>query len=106
MGARWSVDVAADGCARVAVDGELDLVAEQALVDDVAATLGAAACREVRVDLHAVEFIDSSGVRALVRMRRAHGDRVRFESVSSPVRKVLDIAGLTDHLGIERRDDG
>jgi hypothetical protein len=36
-----------------------------------------------------------------VRLRRAHGGRVRFVHLSSPALKVLEIAGLLDHLGIE-----
>ena len=110
MGASWSIDrssldASLDGSSkrtrRLLVEGELDLAVEQAFVDDVDALVGEDPQGDVSVDLASVEFIDSSGVRALVRLRRTHGDRVRFANLSSPVMKVLEIAGLLDRLGIE-----
>ena len=103
MGARWAVDGSREGQCRLVVQGELDLAAEQSLVDDVEAVLAGVPDRPLSLDLSAVHFIDSSGVRALVRLRRGHGTRVRIEHLSAPVRKVLDIAGLLEHLGV---DDG
>ena len=47
------------------------------------------------IDLHGVEFIDSSGVRALLRLRVHHPGRVTVSRASDPVRRVLDIAGVT-----------
>jgi anti-anti-sigma factor len=105
MGASWSIDRSLDGSSpesrRLLVEGELDLAVEQAFVHDVDALVAEAPDADVWVDLAGIEFIDSSGVRALVRLRRAHGGRVRFVHLSSPALKVLEIAGLLDHLGIE-----
>jgi anti-anti-sigma factor len=116
MGASWSLDGSPldgsshDGASyegrRLVVHGELDLAVEQAFVDDVGALVDEQPDEDLWVNLAGVEFIDSSGVRALVRLRRAHGARVRFEHLSSPVRKVLEIAGLLDHLGIVDGLDG
>jgi anti-sigma B factor antagonist len=82
------------GCAVVALRGELDLVDASA----VAAGLRAVAAREPRiiVDLAGLEFIDASGIAALVRGRRharnAGGD-VLLAAPQRLVRRVLAIIG-------------
>ena len=86
-----------DGARRVIVVGELDLSDEEsfvAAVDALASDGG-----DILLDLDAVEFIDSSGVRAVLRLHLEHADRVRLVAASDAVNKVLRIAGLTDVLG-------
>ena len=78
------------------VQGEIDLAAERPLVDEVDAVVAASADVVVVLDLSDVAFIDSSGVRALLVLRRAHGDRVILGARSDAVQRVLDISGLTD----------
>ena len=102
MGATWSIVSVPDGVC-LQVRGEIDLVAETPLVEQVGALAESEETSAILLDLGAVDFIDSSGVRALIRVWREHGDRVRLVAASHPVRRVLDIAGLTDGLGL---DDG
>jgi anti-sigma B factor antagonist len=78
----------------VRVHGDLDLDAEEQLVREVEVVL--AGTTGVVIDLAEVDFIDSSGVRALLRLRRAHADRIRLGEVTAAVKRVLDIAGVTE----------
>jgi anti-sigma B factor antagonist len=58
----------------------------------------------VELDLSAVEFIDSSGLRALVNMHRhleEAGHQLRIETVSEPVGRLLELTGLADHLHLQ-----
>jgi anti-anti-sigma factor len=89
---------------RVEVRGEVDLVSEAPFVEQVDALATAQDSAAILLDLAAVDFIDSSGVRALVRVQRRHGERLRLVAVSPPVQRVLDIAGLTANFGLEDTD--
>ncbi len=101
MGATWSVEHLPDGNVRVQVHGEVDLAAEASLVEQVNALAESERAAVILLDLSAVEFLDSSGIRALLRIQREQGDRVRLVAVSRPVRRVLDIAGLGPDLGVD-----
>jgi anti-sigma B factor antagonist len=101
----WSVSSLPDGSTRVEVQGEIDLLVESALVEQVAALMSPNGDTRVVLDLRGVDFIDSSGVRALVRVHQAHGERVRLAAVSMQVRRVLEIAGLAEQLGVEPSKD-
>ena len=51
------------------------------------------------VDLAALTFIDSSGISALIEMRRrlaVDGRELRLENVSPPAAHVFELTGLTD----------
>jgi anti-sigma B factor antagonist len=91
----------------VAFRGELD-IADAA---GVMAVLAAAAAGNPRiiVDLAALEFIDSSGVAALVRgrnlARRAGGDLL-LAAPRGPVRRILALTGLIDVFSVVRRRSG
>jgi anti-sigma B factor antagonist len=99
-----------DGPALVALRGELD-VAEAA---SVAAALAAVAGRDraVIVDLAGLEFIDSSGVAALVlvraQARRAGGDLL-LAAPQDQVTRVLTLTRLIDvfsvHASVEQAAD-
>lgn len=86
----------------VEVVGEVDM----ATSPQVALALEAAGetCRRVVVDLSEVTFLDSSGLNALVVARRALSARDIELRVVSPtdhvVRRVFEIAQLTDELGV------
>ena len=97
MAAKWAVHPDEDGAMRLVVAGELDLADEESFVDDVGA-LVAEGGGVVHLDLCAVDFIDSSGVRALLRLRQDHDSRVRLVAASDAVTRVLRIAGVTDLL--------
>jgi anti-anti-sigma factor len=95
----WTVTSAGDGAAhRVVVHGVLDMAAELPFVAAVTEVLaegnGARPC--VVIDLTNIEFIDSSGVRALMALRLSHGERVELGAMSPRARRVLAIAGLAD----------
>jgi anti-sigma B factor antagonist len=56
----------------------------------------------VVVDLADVTFMDSTGIKALLTARRCLGDEgreMRFQHLSGPVARILDLAGLSDLLG-------
>jgi anti-anti-sigma factor len=90
-----------DGHAVVALRGELDLADAVA----VAAALGAVAAREpgIIVDLTGLDFIDSSGVAALVRGRRqawdAGGDLI-LAAPQQTVMRVLAVIRLADAFSV------
>ena len=57
----------------------------------------------VRVlDMAQVTFIDSSGLKVLVIANRSRdaSDRITLRPVSRAVRRVLEIAGMTEWLGV------
>lgn len=105
MSSAWSRETLAQDRVRVVVRGEIDLATEEPLVAEVDAVMGASDDVVVLLDLEQVAFIDSSGVRALLLLRRAHGDRVVLGARSSAVQRVLDIAGLAD-MFTDGRPDG
>jgi anti-anti-sigma factor len=92
-----SVRADADGRCRVIVGAEFDLAVEEPFVELVAARV-ADGDDEVLVDLRAVDFIDSSGLRALLRVHLDHPGRVVVVDVPDPVRRVLAVAGLESLL--------
>jgi anti-anti-sigma factor len=85
------------------VAGEVDMAAAPVVMD---AILGAALSNptfEVRVDLDDVSFIDSMGLAALIEAHRRLADqqvRLVFGDVSANVRKLLEITGTADYLGV------
>jgi anti-sigma B factor antagonist len=91
-----SVDLSSRGCdgrVVVALRGELDVVDAANVVAALAAV--AVREREIIVDLAGLEFIDSSGVAALVRVRKqarhAGGDLL----LAAPSLQVLRLLALT-----------
>lgn len=84
----------------VAAVGEIDAANNQHL-EDVLTSL-AHGDADVVVDLGAVTFIDSSGLRSLLtgqRSARAAGRGFRIADASDAVRRVLEITGVADVLG-------
>jgi anti-sigma B factor antagonist len=96
MASTWSRERGADGRVRMLVRGEIDLADERPLIDEVDAVVGGSDDVVVELDLAGVDFIDSSGLRALLLLRRAHGERVLVGARSAPVQRVLEIAGLAE----------
>ena len=90
---------------RIVVQGEIDLADEDPLVDEVDSIIVAGDGVVVELDMASVEFIESSsGIRALLVLRRAHGDQIVLGARSPAVQRVLDIAGLTEALSGNFRD--
>jgi anti-anti-sigma factor len=90
------------------VRGDLDVAVGVEFVeafDEFLATDGSPA--QVVIDLSEVEFIDSSGLRALLQVQQNHGERVRVGVVSAAVQRLLELTGTLDVFrtgGDERHD--
>jgi anti-sigma B factor antagonist len=90
----------ADGAVRLTLTGELDLSATDGLrarLDEIQR-----AERRVRLDLSELEFIDCSGIRAILdAMRQAHWAGCAFEvdrSVSPIVGKIVSLGSVAGEL--------
>jgi anti-anti-sigma factor len=105
MGATWSVERVDPNTLRVVVAGQFDLASEEDFVESVGQLFDGQEQTAVRLDFAAVDFIDSSGVRAILRLCESHRDAVTVVRPSEPVTRVLRIAGITDLIG-ERGTDG
>lgn len=94
----------ADGVLRVLLSGALDLAAEEDLVATVSDLISATDASSVVVDLSAVTFMDSSGLRAVL-LCRAAAERRRLPFalavVKGPVTRLLDAAGVRSWFGYE-----
>jgi len=89
------------GRAVLAVSGEVDLAIADRLAEELAAVLTAG---DAVVDLSAVGFIDSSGVRELLRanQRAAEtGSALVLRTPSTACRRVLEISGVWSEFAIE-----
>lgn len=85
----------------LALEGELDAHAAHGLADAVLARVPAG--QVIELDVSRLEFIDSTGLRALVELEerlRADGRRLRLDAPSDNVVRVLQIADLDEHFGV------
>ena len=57
------------------------------------------------IDLSAVEFIDSSGLRALLQLQQNFGGRVQIGAVSAAVQRLLELTGTLDHFRLGEQHD-
>jgi anti-sigma B factor antagonist len=89
----------------LAVSGEVDMASVGVLRE---ALEGAASeAREVWLDLSAVEFMDSTGLTALLRGHHAIGDGLTIVCPGvGPVRRAIDVSGLNDVLHVVTSRDG
>lgn len=97
------VTPAADGVSTLAVSGEVDLSTAAQLRAAGIAAVAAPECTALTLDLAAVQFLDSSGVGALVAIRAAGVERARPVTVANPsrrARQVLEICGLATEFGL------
>ncbi|HMN98334.1 MAG TPA: STAS domain-containing protein [Miltoncostaeaceae bacterium] len=89
-----------DGRAGYALKGELDMAGGDALVRRVT-ELAAGTSGPIEIDMAEVGFIDSSGVRALLRLHEravSSGRALRVRNLSPDVRRLLDLIGVTELL--------
>ncbi|AEV84477.1 Anti-sigma F factor antagonist [Actinoplanes sp. SE50] len=89
---------AADGVTtvRVRLDGEFDLAARPALIDELTAAAGDGT--RILVDLDRVTMLDSEAIGALLagfEAVRHDATRFRLANARGVVRRVLDISGLS-----------
>ena len=97
--AQLRVTAAADGGLRIALAGELDIAG----LPDVAADLDAALGQDpqpAEIDLAELAFMDSSGVAVLIRLAN-HFQPVRTRRATPAVRRVIEVLGLADRLGLD-----
>lgn len=87
----------------VAVTGELDLLNAPQLRTALDALL-CANPRHIAIDLTATTFMDSAGVHALLDARDRAGDRTGGHLAvvcgGAPVRRVIELLGLTEALSV------
>ena len=79
--------------------GELDTAAARD-VDDAVDELVGNGVRTLVIDLGQISFIDSSGLRSLIRARQALGseDAIRLRSPQAATLRLLEITGLEDQF--------
>ena len=79
--------------------GELDTAAAQD-VDNAVDDLVGRGVRTLVIDLGQISFIDSSGLRSLIRARQALGtqDAIRLRSPQAATLRLLEITGLEDQF--------
>ncbi|HET9094310.1 MAG TPA: STAS domain-containing protein [Solirubrobacteraceae bacterium] len=86
---------------RLRVWGELDMASVPPLQDRLLALVGAG--RTVELDLSGLTFMDSSGLNLLIAVARAaaeNGGALAVAAVSPEVRRVLDLSGVAERLGL------
>jgi anti-sigma B factor antagonist len=89
-----------EGALWVAIAGELDL-ATAPLLEEKLAQAEISGESSIVIDLSAVTFIDSSGLRALLDATARSlesGDRLRITEGSAQVNKVFELTGVHDRL--------
>jgi anti-sigma B factor antagonist len=100
---RMNLAITFEGSEVLVVGGEIDLATASMLEDAIQAVRGT-----VAVDLSGVTFMDSAGMRVLIReheRREASGDKLVLAALSEPVRRVLEVAGLLEYLGVTSVED-
>ena len=85
--------------AQIVVRGELDAASAGQLILEIDAVT--AASSDVALDLAAVTFMDSSGLRSLIeayRRSQAEGFELRVTAASASVQRVFDLTGTSSLL--------
>lgn len=96
------VDEVPEGAGRVVVSpsGQIDLATAPELASDLARA-GGEGVTEIVVDLSAVDFLDSAGVRVLVQAARNAADsgaKLYLQGATGWVARVLEITGVGGYL--------
>jgi anti-sigma B factor antagonist len=96
----YSIAVTREPVLRVSLGGEIDIAAEPAIVEAFTQALTHdTTVALVELDVSEVEFIDSCGLRALLRCRRlaaAHDVEFTLAIIGGPVSRLLELAGLDE----------
>jgi anti-anti-sigma factor len=93
-----------DGELVLRIIGDLDIAVE----DDAVTAVDRALATDpppalLLIDLSEVEFMDSSGLRALLRIHNRHGSQVRLGPVSTVVERLLHLTGTADLFDSDQR---
>jgi anti-anti-sigma factor len=103
----FGVSTRSDGACVVSVVGEMDLAVVAEFLEHALACLDRA--HALALDLGGVSFIDSSGLGALVRVRKEAADRgksLTLVNVSASTHRLLEITGLQDAFDIVDEEPG
>jgi anti-sigma B factor antagonist len=87
----------------VSLVGDIDLAAAEAVHQTLMRALNDTTSDRFEVDLSAVRFLDSSGIRVLIQARKYAAERgITFvlTHLTEPVARVLATLGLQDYLGL------
>ncbi len=88
--------------ATVSVTGEIDLTSAPRLDDEVTSLIEGSV-EALMIELAGVSFMDSTGLRVLLKaskMLGTNGGRLVLRNPSDPVRRLLDVSGLTTYFQI------
>ena len=88
---------------RMVIRGDLDAVSADRLCASVSDVLRRQRPTRITLDLRGVTFLDSAGIRALLRCRdEADAARISFILAETPatIVRVLEITGLAAHFGV------
>lgn len=83
--------------------GELDVATQAPFQEAMSGALEAPDARHVTLEASDLAFLDSSGLRPILALWEAVSEREGTLTVSSPqpiVRKVIDVSGVADRLGL------
>jgi anti-sigma B factor antagonist len=86
-----------DGCAVLAIGGEVDLATSPDLRTAIEAALDSGAA-ELRLDLGGTSFMDSSGLHVLFDCHARAGERLAIVCPPGPVRRLFEMTGFADRL--------
>lgn len=97
--AMWGVN---GDIAEMTLKGELDAHSSP-MLDPLFIDLVTAGARSLVIDMSQVDFVDSSGLRTLIRARQQFGgDRpIAIRAPQPTTARLLEITGLTDQFPIE-----
>jgi len=85
----------------ISLSGDLDAHTAPRL-DEAVNDLVRAGKQRIVLEMSEVGFVDSSGLRSMIRARNEGGDRdVVIQSPSNATMRLLEITGMTDHFVIE-----
>ena len=79
------------------LSGELDMASVDSFSDRVITNVRGP---QAVLDLSDLTFVDSSGIRAILRLAQACGQGVRLRNVPDNVRAVLAITGIDETMGV------
>jgi anti-anti-sigma factor len=99
----FEADIRVDGTAVLRLVGEVDLAVVDQFVAGVRGCLADPDARAVQLDFREVTFIDSSGLGALVLIRREAAQRAKplsLVNVSPATSRLLQITGLHDAFDV------
>lgn len=100
-----SSDAAGTGPVTLNLEGDIDVSVADQLATESASALDAAESSELVVDMQNVKFIDSTGLGALVRLRKnatARGISLRLRNVPPQTLRVMQLTALDQSFDIER----